>query len=108
MLFLIIDLLIGLMITTVLDLSKEINNEVVCVCVCVCVRVCVPENMTHILQLLDLNVNGFEKRFTCKKFSNWYSWQVSKQLDENKPLHNVYVLLNLLLLKPIHVERLGE
>ena len=42
----------------------------------------------------------------CEKFNNWYSLQVSKQLDEN--LHNIDVPLNLLLLKPIHVEQLGE
>lgn len=36
--------------------------------------------MTHILQPLDLTINGFAKKFCKKKFNHWYMEQIMKQL----------------------------
>ena len=66
------------MTTTVLDLYKEDNIEVVCLLA----------NMTHILQPLDLTVNGYTKGFTRVKFNDWYSSQITDQLDMVTPLHD--------------------
>ena len=41
-------------------------------------------NMTYLLQPLDLTVNGYAKNFTSRKFSEWYSSQIMKQLDDGK------------------------
>ena len=61
--------------TTAFDLYEESNIEVVCV----------PANMT---QPLDLRVHGYAKK-SRRKVKNWYSSQISKQLDEGKPLHDI-------------------
>ena len=53
--------------------------------------VCVPANMTYLLQPLDLTVNGYAKKFTSRKFSEWYSSQIMKQLDDGKELHDINV-----------------
>lgn len=60
--------------------------------------------MTLILQLLDLTVNGYAKRFMHEKFNSLYSLQLS----EGKLSHNINVSLKLSLLKPIHAERILE
>ena len=45
--------------------------------------------MTYLLQPLDLTVNGYAKKFTSRKFSEWYSSQIMKQLDDGKELHDI-------------------
>ena len=62
----------------------------------------VPANMTRFYQPLDLTVNGNAKRFMAKKFNNWYSEEISKQLESGKALEDVDVKLRLSTLKPIH------
>ena len=70
--------------------------------------VCVPANMTYLLQPLDLTVNGYAKKFTSRKFSEWYSSQIMKQLDDGKELHDINIDLKLSKLKPLHAEWLVE
>ena len=84
----------GQMATAVLDMYEESNIEVKCM----------SANMTHILQPLDLTENWYAKRFTRGKFSNCYSSQIFKQLDDGRLLHDIDVPLKLSLLKPIHAE----
>ena len=55
-------------------------------------------------QLLDLRVHGYAKQFTRRKLKNWYSLQISKQLDEGKPLHDIDDPLQFSLLKRIYTE----
>ena len=42
----------------------------------------VPPSMTEFYQPLDLTVNGFAKRFMARNFNDWYTEQVSAQLDK--------------------------
>ena len=64
----IMDVFSGQMASVVLDCFKDNKIEVVCV----------PANMTYLLQPLDLTVNGYAKKFTSRKFSEWYSSQIMK------------------------------
>ena len=94
----IMDVFKGQMTPMVLNFYKECNIEVVFV----------PANMTHLLQPLDLTVNGCVKKFTRGKFNSWYSSQIRNQLDAGKQLHDIDVPLRLSLLKPLHAEWLVE
>lgn len=94
----IMDVFKGQMTPVVLNLYKDCNIEVVCV----------PPNMTHILQPLDLTVNGSVKKFTRGKFNAWYSSQIGNQLDAGKQLHDIDVPLRLSLLKPLHAQWLVD
>ena len=88
----------GQITSVVLDCFKDNKIEVVCI----------PANMTYLLQPLDLTVNGYAKKFTSQKFSEWYSSQIMKQLDDGKELHDINIDLKLSKLKPLHAEWLVE
>ena len=60
----------------------------------------VPANMTNLFQPLDLTVNGSAKAFMKKKFTEWYSLEVTKQLDNGKSAEEIEVKLLLSKLKP--------
>ena len=64
--------------------------------------------MTHIYQVLDLIVNGCAKRFTRKKFNEWYTNQVRQQLDEGKEVAQIEFKLTRTTLKPIHAKWLVD
>ena len=51
---------------------------------------------------MDLTVNGYGRKYTKEKITDWYSGQVSKQLADGIDLENVDVKLRLSILKPIH------
>ena len=68
----------------------------------------VPANMTKYYQPLDLTVNGYAKRFMKIKFTEWYSKQIGKQMQEGKKLEDVEVPLRLSMLKPLHAQWLVE
>lgn len=68
----------------------------------------VPANMTKFYQPLDLTVNGYAKRFTKTKFTEWYSKQIGKQMQEGKKLEDVDIPLRLSMLKPLHAQWLVE
>ena len=58
--------------------------------------------MAHIYQVLDLIVNRCAKRFTRKKFNEWYTNQVRQQLDEGKEVAQIIEFkLTRTTLKPI-------
>jgi len=90
----ILDVFTGQMTKEVLDLYKNKNIEITCV----------PANMTHLLQPLDLTVNGYTKKHTRRKFNDWYTTQIGIQLDEGKSLQDITVPLLLPHLKPIHAQ----
>ena len=46
----------------------------------------VPTNITNIFQPLDLTFNKSTKAFMKRKFIEWYSLQVTKQLNSGKKL----------------------
>ena len=79
------------MTSEVLDSYKSHN---------ICV-ISVPKNMTKHYQLLDLTVNREAKRFLKRKFVDWYSSQVSNQLQEGIWLESVQVPLKSSIIKPI-------
>ena len=60
-----------------------------------------PPKITHIYQRLDLTVNRSAKSFFKRRFTKWYSNEIHGQLDENKQIDQVEVLLCLLVLKPL-------
>ena len=64
----------------------------------------VPLNMTKYYQPLDLTVNGYAKKFMSRKFSGWYTQQISLQLEKGIPVHEIDVKLRLSLIKPLHAE----
>ena len=90
----IMDVFSGQITSAVLDCFKDNKIEVVCI----------PLNTTYLLQPLDLTVNGYAKKFTSRKFSEWYSFQIMKQLDDGKELHDINIDLKLSKLKPLHDE----
>ena len=92
------DVFKGQVTPMVLDLYKESNIVIVLV----------PANMTNHLQLLDLTVNGYVKRFMRTKFNSWYSSQLRQQLDEGKQLQDIDVPLHLSILKPFHAKWLVD
>lgn len=67
-----------------------------------CVYVLVPANMTHHFQPLDITINGMAKKFLNAKFSDWYSGQITQQLKDGVPAHNVKIDLTLTKMKPVH------
>ena len=68
----------------------------------------VTPNMTHIYQPLDLTVNRSAKAFFKRKFTEWYSGEICKQLSEGKDLDQVEVVLRLSVLKPLHAKWILE
>ena len=94
----IMDVSKGQVTRMVLDLYIEFNI----------VAVLVPANMTNHLQLLDLTVNGYVKRFMRAKFTSWYSSQLRRQLDEGQQLQDIDVPLRLSILKPFNAEWLVD
>ena len=64
--------------------------------------------MTNLSQPLDLTVNGFVKAFLKKKFTEWYSSSISKQLEEGKSIEDINVELKLSILKPQHAKWIND
>ena len=58
--------------------------------------------MTNLFQPLNLMVNRSAKAFIKRKFNEWYSLQVVKQLDFAKTFEDIEVKLLLSTLKPLH------
>ena len=64
----------------------------------------VPANMTNLFQPLDLTVNGSFKAFMKQKFTEWYSKEITKGLDNGVQLEDIDVKLRLSVLKPLHAK----
>ena len=58
--------------------------------------------MTNLFQPLDLIVSGSAKAYMKRKFNEWYSTSISRQLDEGKAVDDIEVELKLSVLKPIN------
>ena len=95
---LIIDVFSGQMADPVIQKLKENHIKVIRV----------PPSMTNLFQSLDLTVNGSAKVFMKKKFTEWYSSSIAKQLDEGKAVEDIDVELKLSILKPLHAEWIKE
>ena len=57
-------------------------------------------NMTSLFQPLDLTVNGAVKAFLKRKYTEWYSGEISKALADGIALDDIEVKLKLSVLKP--------
>ena len=64
----------------------------------------VPPNMTHLFQPLDLTVNGAAKSYFKRRFTEWFSAKIAKDLDAGKPMEEIEVKLQLSTLKPLHAQ----
>ena len=64
--------------------------------------------MTNLFQPLDLTINRSAKAFTKKKFTEWYSLEVKKQLDNGRNAEETEVKLLLSKLKLLHASWLIE
>ena len=58
--------------------------------------------MTRFYQPLDVTVNGYTKKLLAKCFNEWYTVQITGQLEEGKSLEDVDIKLTVL--KPLHAE----
>ena len=58
--------------------------------------------MTHLFQPLDLTVNKVAKDFTKKKFSEWFSRQISIGLENGQELEDIEIDYRLSVFKPLH------
>ena len=68
----------------------------------------VPTKMTNLFQPLDLTINKNASVFMKKKFTEWYSLEVMKQLDNGKNADEIEVKLSLSKLNPLHASWLIE
>ena len=68
----------------------------------------VPANMTNLFQPLDLMVNRSAKAFMKRKLTEWYSLQVTKQLESSKSCEEIEVKVLLSTLKPPHASKVLE
>ena len=62
----------------------------------------VPPNMTNLYQPLDLSVNKAAKDFTRKKFSEWYTRQLTNGIKNGLELDDIDIDYRLSVLKPLH------
>ena len=58
--------------------------------------------MTHLFQPFDLTVNKVAKDFTKKKFSEWFSRQISTGLGNGQELEDIEIGYRLSVLKPLY------
>ena len=62
----------------------------------------VPPNMINLYQPLDLSVNKATKGFTRKKFSGWYTRQLTNGMENGIELDDIEIDYRLSVLKPLH------
>ena len=89
----IIDVFSGQMINLVTENLKGNNMKLTRV----------PVNMTNLFQPLELTINGFAKIFLKKKFAELYGSLISKQLEEEKSIEDINIVL-----KPLHAKWINE
>ena len=94
----IIDVFSGQMTDPIINKLKENNIK----------PTRIPANMTNLFQSLDLTVNDSGKAFIKKKFTEWYSFSISKQLEEGKSIEDIDVALKLSILKPLHAKGIND
>ena len=62
----------------------------------------VPNNCTDLLQPLDLSVNKPFKDKLQSKFSEWYTQEVSKQLEAGTQVEEVHVDMRMSVMKELN------
>jgi hypothetical protein len=62
----------------------------------------VPPNMTHLLQPLDVSVNGHVKSLLRDKFERWYADAIVGQVSAGTNLQHITVDCNLSAIKEVH------
>ena len=70
--------------------------------------VIVPHNLTNKFQPLDITVNKLVKSFISNKYNEWFSKQVSQQLEKGIQPADVKVSLGLIELKVMHAKWILE
>ena len=95
---LILDVFSGQMTRVVLDKLQDNNIHLVRV----------PPNMTNLFQPLDLTVNRAAKAYMKRRFTEWYSNEIWKELEAGKDLDDIDVKLTLTILKPLHARWLVD
>ena len=60
--------------------------------------------MTHLLQPLDVSVNGHVKTLFRDHFEQWYAEGINKQLAEGINLQHITINCNLSALKELHAQ----
>ena len=68
----------------------------------------VPPNMTNLFQPLDLTVNSVAKAFMKRRFTEWCSQEIWKELESGKELSDIDIKLTLTILKPLHASWLTD
>ena len=68
----------------------------------------VPNNMTHLLQHLDLIVSGHCKSFMKGMFAEWYREQVEEALSHGKKVEDIEITFYLTVIKPLQAKWLME
>ena len=68
----------------------------------------VPNNMAHLLQSLDLTVNGHCKPFMKGMFAEWYRKQVKEALSHGKQVEDIEIKFYLTVIKPLHAKWLMQ
>lgn len=68
----------------------------------------VPANMTNLFQPLDLTVNRSFKAMMKRKFTEWYSKEITEELEKGTPLEDIDIKLKLSILKPLHANWLVD
>ena len=68
----------------------------------------VPNNMTHLLQPLDLTANGHCKSFMKGMFAEWYRKQVKEALSHGKKVEDIEMKFYLTVIRPLHAKWLME
>ena len=70
----------------------------------------VPKNMKHLLQPLDLTINGVVKKMEQSEFSNYFTNCITKALlaDPKRDAITIKVDLKLSTLKPIHAKTISK
>ena len=61
-------------------------------------------NMTSLFQPLDLTVNGAVKAFLKRKYTEWYSGEISKALADGIALDDIEMKLKFSILKPLQTK----
>ena len=94
----------------IMDTFKRQDNDVI-LDLCenqMCQAVFVPHNLTNKFQPLDITVNKLAKSFISNKYKEWFSKQVSQQLEKGMQPADVKVSLGLIEQKVMHAKLILE
>ena len=65
-------------------------------------------NITNLFQPLDVTVNGAAKAFLKRKYTEYYSGEISKALVDGKTLDDIEIKLKLSVMKPLQARWIVE